>query len=149
MFKIEPGFWNCCKAKPAKIVAFDDDRDNAPKDALVWHYACNSCASTVHPSRVMDTPFNSPVTRSEGGQETGAKYVAGDILYFCPSIKRMPHGSNIPAGMVEVIEIVDHGTHDPTRDRWTYVVKQKDKPFDVMARQGAAEEELHFWLGGN
>lgn len=56
MFKIEPGFWNCCKAKPAKIVAFDDDRDGAPKDALVWHYACKACASTVHPSRVMDTP---------------------------------------------------------------------------------------------
>lgn len=141
--KIEPGFWNCCQAKPTKIVAFNDDRDNAPKDALVWHFACKSCASTVHPSRVMDAPTHAPETLSKSQQEQGPAYVVGDQLYFCPSLKRMPHGSIIPAGIVTVTEIVDHGTGDPTRDRWTYVVEH------ATGKQGAAEEELHFWNGGN
>lgn len=63
--KIESGFWNCCQAKPTKIVAFDDDRDGAPKGALVWHFACAGCASTVHSSRVMDAPSTAPVTLTE------------------------------------------------------------------------------------
>jgi hypothetical protein len=46
---IAPGFWNCCTNKPEKAVAFDGDRGGE----LIWHYACTSCASSVHPSRVM------------------------------------------------------------------------------------------------
>ena len=53
---IKQGFWNCCRENPDKLVAFDDDREGAPSGALIWHHACTTCASTVHPSRVLDAP---------------------------------------------------------------------------------------------
>lgn len=79
-------------------------------------------------------------------QPEGPIYVVGDRVYFCPSLKRMPHGTVIGAGMVVVTEIVDHGTSDPSRDRWTYIVREDGLSATGKARtQGAAEEELHFW----
>src|SRR5687767_4076860 len=70
------------------------------------------------------------------------KYAVGNRLYFSPSLERMPHGSHIPAGMVEVIKVVDHGEngYDP-RPRFTYVVRQ----IAGGDKQGAAESELHVW----
>jgi len=64
----------------------------------------------------------------------------GSRLYFCPSVERMPHGTNIPAGMVEVMEVVDHGDNpDDQRPRFTYVVRHTS----TGDRQGADANELH------
>ena len=75
-----------------------------------------------------------------------AKYAKGNRLYFCPSIKRMPHGTNIPAGMVEVTEVVDHGENEYDiyqRPRFSYVVRQ----VAGMGQQGTDDSELHVWEG--
>lgn len=89
--KIELGFWNCCQARPTKVVAFDDDRDGAAKGALVWHYACAGCASTVHPSRVLDAPSIAPVTLAEAD---GTEYQLVDGWLF----RRLPGASGwVPA----------------------------------------------------
>lgn len=72
------------------------------------------------------------------------KYTVGNRLYFCPSIKRMPHGTNIPAGMVEVTEVVDHGESQYDiyeRPRFTYVVIHVPSG----EKQGTDETELHVW----
>src|SRR5687767_1849798 len=68
------------------------------------------------------------------------KYAVGNRLYFSPSLERMPHGSHIPAGMVEVLAVYEVGELDP-RIRFTYVVC----PITGGDKQGAAESELHVW----
>lgn len=46
---IRPGFWNCCRTRPSKVLAFD-----AKGNKVVWVMACAGCASTYEPSRVLD-----------------------------------------------------------------------------------------------
>lgn len=46
---IRPGFWNCCRTRPSKVLAF-----NGKGDKLVWVMACSGCASTFESSRVLD-----------------------------------------------------------------------------------------------
>lgn len=46
-----PGFWNCCQAKPSKVVQFDAE-DGTP----VWYQACAACASTVSAERIRELP---------------------------------------------------------------------------------------------
>lgn len=141
---IKPGFWNCCQAKPSKVVAFDGENGE-----LIWHFACAGCASTVHSSRVLDAP-NALVGKlpANDGKGISAAYVQGEVLYFSPSVERMPHGTTIPAGLVIVAEVVDHGDSDPMRPRWTYVVRQLNMPVNSAQKQGAGEAELHQCTSG-
>jgi hypothetical protein len=80
-----------------------------------------------------------------------AKYAVGNRLYFSPSLDRMPHGSAIPAGMVEVLEVVDHGPikyaplTQPRPERFTYFVYRVGTNGD--GKQGASESELYEWKG--
>ena len=82
---------------------------------------------------------------NSAAQEATAAYAVGDKLYFCPSIKRMPHGSNIPAGMVRVTEVVDHGAPTLYAGWWSYVVESDGYSISKDGTQGAAEDELHRW----
>jgi hypothetical protein len=81
------------------------------------------------------------MTIEANGKGTSAAYEKDELLYFSPSIERMPHGTVIPAGMVVVTEVVDHGDADHTRPRWTYVVRQINT--GAPQTQGAGEGELH------
>jgi len=106
--------------------------------------ACPKCGAGTHRDDAMDRRCNDCeyLVRQCICVRT-AKYAVGNRLYFSPSLDRMPHGTLIPAGMVEVIEVVDHGNNDPQRPRFTYVVRQ----VAGMETQGASESELHVWKG--
>jgi len=109
---------------------------------------CEKCGAGTHRDDAMNTRCNDcEYIVRQCICVRAAKYAKGNRLYFSPSLSRMPHGSSIPAGMVEVIEVVDHGPRasDPQpwldRPRFSYVVQQ------VVGgeKQGTDESELHEW----
>lgn len=71
-------------------------------------------------------------------EQEQAKHAAGEWLYFTPTADRAPFGTVIPEGLVEVVEVVDHGSATPWSPRFTYVVRA----FDGTDKQGTDDREL-------